>query len=352
MKSLGRRHRYGLAVVAVMALVVAYSQHASAATLTVTPNSNLPASANVNVSGTGFAANQPGSLQQCKFNPGLGFDECKDVGSFVTNSSGNFGPVPVTVTSTYVSTDSTNVDCTTGDPCRVVATLNNVFGAGEAPLSFGVSTSSTTTSTTTPTTTSSTTTSTTTPTTTSSTTTSTTTPTTTSSTTTSTTTPTTTSSTTTTTTPGSPEDCAGLRAARAAFNAQIDAFEAAAGSSPSWLEALRAVVNAVYDAALADCGPTSGSTTTSSSTSTSTSTSTTSTSTSTSTSTTSTSTSTTTSVPPTPDRCAAITVARAAFNAQIDELQAAGGSQQSLDALRSQVNALYDQALATCAGSG
>jgi hypothetical protein len=57
-------------------------------------------------------------------------------------------------------------------------------------------------------------------------------------------------------------------------------------------------------------------------------------------------------MPPTPDGCAALSVARAAFNAQIDEIQADAGGQPFLDALRSQVNAIYDAALATCAGSG
>ena len=171
-----RRYRSGIVVLLVAVLVFAYTQKAFAL-LTVTPSTNLPASANVNVSGNGFAANQPGTLSQCKFNPGLGADECKDIGSFTTNASGNFGPVPVTVTSTYVSSDSTNVNCQTdsANPCRVVAVLNNVFGMQDSPISFAGTTTSTSSSTTTssPTTsTSSTTTSSTTTSTTSSTTTS------------------------------------------------------------------------------------------------------------------------------------------------------------------------------------
>jgi Neocarzinostatin family len=367
MNTFARRHRVGLATAAVAVLVLAYSQHASAATLTVTPNTNLPASANVNVSGTGFTANQPGTLQECRFNPTLQFDECKDIGFFTTNAQGNFGPVPVTVTSTYISSDSTNVNCDTdpANPCRVVATLNNVAGVGDTPISFGVTTTTSTTSTTStsvptttststtsttstsvPTTTSTSTTSTTFPTTTS---TSTTVPTTTSTSTTSTTVPTTTStSTTSTTTP--PDRCAALRAAQAAFNAQIDAIEAASGTS-AWLEAVRSQINALYDAALTRCAtPPTGSTTSTSAPPTSTSTST-----STTTPTTTTTTeppTTTTTTPDTSDRCAPLREAQAAFNAQIDAVEAESGPSPRLDAMRTQVNAAFDLALAACAPAG
>ncbi len=163
MGSVLRRYRPGMVGLLVAVLVFAYAQKASAL-LAVTPSTNLPPTANVNVSGNGFVANQPGTLQQCKFNAGLGFDECKDIGAFTTNASGNFGPVPVTVTSTYVSSDNTNVNCQTvpEHPCRVVAVLNNVFGMQDSPISFGggsTTTTSTTSSTTTSSTTSSTTTS-------------------------------------------------------------------------------------------------------------------------------------------------------------------------------------------------
>ena len=364
MNSFGRRHRSGLAVIAVMALAHRLRAARLRGDVTVTPDTNLPASANVNVSGNGFAANQPGTLQECKFNTGLGFDECKDIGSFTTNASGNFGPVPVTVTSTYVSSDSTNVDCTTDDqlPRRGDPRQRLRPRGGSDLLRLGrdhhhvddhaprrrpprprrpppprlrpprpprlrttpTTTSSTTTSThlPTPTTTSSTTTSTTSPTTTSSTsttapptsTTSTTLPTTTSSTTSTNaadhdlvdhhhqhldhhhTLPTTTSSTTTvhhradhdlvvvdihhrrrprpprlrttttTTTPGPSAGCAALQAARARSMRRSMSSRRPAGTSPSWLETIRAFVNGFYDAALADCGPPSGTTSSTSST--------------------------------------------------------------------------------------
>ncbi|MEA2704811.1 MAG: Neocarzinostatin family, partial [Actinomycetota bacterium] len=160
MKAIPRRSRVGMALVVVTALVLIYMQQAALAAVVVTPSSNLPASANVNVSGNGFTANQPGTISECKFNPGLGADECKAIGSFTTNASGNFGPVAVTVTSTYVSSDNTNVNCAVdaaANPCRVQATLNNVFGQQEAPISFAGSTttSSSTSTSTIPTTTSS-----------------------------------------------------------------------------------------------------------------------------------------------------------------------------------------------------
>ncbi len=150
MKAIPRRYRVGMALVVITALVLVYMQQAAFAAVTVTPSTNLPASANVNVSGNGFAANQPGTISECKFNPGLGADECKDIGSFTTNSSGTFGPVPVTVTRTYVSSDATNVNCDVdpSNPCRVVATLNNVFGQQDAPISFAGGSTTTSTSTT------------------------------------------------------------------------------------------------------------------------------------------------------------------------------------------------------------
>ncbi len=183
MKAIPRRFRVGMALVVITALVLIYMQQAAFAAVTVTPSTNLPDSANVNVSGNGFAANQPGTISECKFNPGLGADECKDIGSFTTNASGTFGPVPVTVTRTYISSDATNVNCAVdpANPCRVVATLNNVFGQQEAPISFAGGSTTTSTSTTLPTTTSSSTTTSTVPTTTSSSTTTSTVPTTTSS---------------------------------------------------------------------------------------------------------------------------------------------------------------------------
>lgn len=150
-----------MSALAITAFVVVSAQQAAfAATLTVSPSTNLPASANVSVGGAGWTANQPGTLQECKFNPALAADECKDIGSFTTSSSGTFGPVAVTVTSTYVSSDNTNVTCLTGNPCRVVAVLNNVAGSESTPISFaGASTTILTTTTSPPTTISTTTTS-------------------------------------------------------------------------------------------------------------------------------------------------------------------------------------------------
>ena len=162
---------------------------------------------------------------------------------------------------------------------------------------------------------------------------------------------------TTTTTVRPTDDCADVREAHAAFNAFLDGIEGALGLSElSWLGDLRAQGNAQFDVVLALCqtppGGTSTSTSTDPSTSTSTS-STTSTSPSTSVST-STSTSTpvvvsTTTLDP-DDGCAELRAARAAFNAQIDQLEAASGPSElgRLEGVRALGNARYDAALGDC----
>ena len=158
MKAIPRRYWSWIGLVSIVGLVLVYTQQAAFAAVTVSPSTNLPDAANVNVSGTGFAANQPGTLRECKFNPTLLVDECKDIGVFMTNSSGNFGPVAVLVTRTFVSSDNTNVDCNVdpSNPCRVVATLNNLSGEQQAPIAFSSGTTSSSSSTSSSTTTSST----------------------------------------------------------------------------------------------------------------------------------------------------------------------------------------------------
>jgi hypothetical protein len=211
-------------------------------TLDIAPGDGdgLPSPASITVTGAGFGAGVSGDILECSVQPGSGLDVCSDpIGRFTTTGAGVFSAT-VSVTRVFLSSPpATTIDCAV-TACRVEAVSDSGMFQSAHHISFAgttTSTSSTSTSTT-----------------------STTTPTTTS---TSTSSTTTSAPATTTTTPGS--RCAQLQAARTAFNAQIDANEAAANQSlpadqragaQARLEAARSSGNAQFAQALAgsNCG--------------------------------------------------------------------------------------------------
>jgi hypothetical protein len=219
-------------------------------TLDIAPGDGdgLPSPASIMVTGIGFGAGISGDILECSVQPGSGLDVCSDpIGRFTTTGSGNFSAT-VSVTRVFTATFPVNtaVDCAV-TACRVEAVSDSGSFQSAHHISFAGTTTSTSASTTSTSSTSTSTTSTTTPTTKS----------------TSTSSTTTSAPATTTTTPGS--RCAQLQAARTAFNAQIDANEAAANQSlpadqragaQARLEAARSSGNAQFAQALAgsNCG--------------------------------------------------------------------------------------------------
>jgi hypothetical protein len=218
-------------------------------TLNIAPGDGdgLPSPASITVAGLGFGAGISGDILECSVQPGSGLDVCSDpIGRFTTTGSGAFSTT-VSVTRVFLSSPpATTIDCAV-TACRVEAVSDSGMFQSAHHISFAGTTTSTSASTTSTSSTSTSTTSTTTPTTTS----------------TSTSSTTTSAPATTTTTPGS--RCAQLQAARTAFNAQIDANEAAANQSlpadqragaQARLEAARSSGNAQFAQALAgsNCG--------------------------------------------------------------------------------------------------
>ncbi|MEW6155525.1 MAG: hypothetical protein AB1673_16295 [Actinomycetota bacterium] len=131
--------------------------------ITVNPNTNLnPAGHVVNVSGTGFAANQSGFITQCIVLTGNPDPDCSNnIGTFTTSGAGAFGPIPVTVTNPFTGVNfegPTTRTCSAQEPCHINATLSNVGGFADEPISFATNGTTSTTTTTVPPTTSTTTT--------------------------------------------------------------------------------------------------------------------------------------------------------------------------------------------------
>ncbi len=104
-------------------------------TTTVTPNTNLAASQMVSVSGTGFGANQPGTIRQAiEIGGNLQFGLI--IANFTTDSTGSFGPVAVTVSRTFTTIANTQVTCSTTQPCTVLASTDQTEQADHAPITF------------------------------------------------------------------------------------------------------------------------------------------------------------------------------------------------------------------------
>ena len=93
--------------------------------VTVTPRSGLTSPATVSVSGTGFKTSFTGGiLQQCAVQPGLGYEGCRDIGTFTTTAGGAFGPVNVSLLSPYTpDDDSPQVNCR-AQVCTVFASTD------------------------------------------------------------------------------------------------------------------------------------------------------------------------------------------------------------------------------------
>ncbi|MEA2686897.1 MAG: Neocarzinostatin family [Actinomycetota bacterium] len=104
-------------------------------TTTVTPSTNLAASQTVSVSGTGFGANQPGTIRQAiEIGGNLQFGPI--VANFTTDSNGSFGPVAVTVSRTFTTIANTQVTCSTTQPCTILASTDQTEQADHAPITF------------------------------------------------------------------------------------------------------------------------------------------------------------------------------------------------------------------------
>ena len=112
---------------ATLAFIVCIAPRASADTpetgrgtpgtfITVTPSDNLVDQQTVQVSGTGFEPMDFLTLLECSTGPR---PLCIVVGSTQADASGNFGPVPVTLSRTY-ATDAPPADCL-ATPCYLLA---------------------------------------------------------------------------------------------------------------------------------------------------------------------------------------------------------------------------------------
>jgi hypothetical protein len=104
-------------------------------TTTVTPSTNLAAVQTVSVSGTGFGANQPGTIRQViEIGGNLQFGPI--IANVTTDSSGAFGPVDVTVRRTFTTIANTQVTCSTTQPCTVLASTDQTEQFDHAPITF------------------------------------------------------------------------------------------------------------------------------------------------------------------------------------------------------------------------
>ncbi len=107
-------------------------------TVSVSQWNNLAASQSINVSGAGFTPSfTDGFLNQCGVQPGLDFESCRDLGTTInTNASGSFGPVSVTVQSTFTPDDgSPDINCA-NTTCTIFASTNELNA--HRRISFGV----------------------------------------------------------------------------------------------------------------------------------------------------------------------------------------------------------------------
>jgi hypothetical protein len=104
-------------------------------TTTVTPSTNLADVQTVSVSGTGFGANQPGTIRQAiEIGGNLQFGTI--IANVTTDASGAFGPVSVTVSRTFTTIANTQVTCSTTQPCTVLASTDQTEQFDHAPITF------------------------------------------------------------------------------------------------------------------------------------------------------------------------------------------------------------------------
>ena len=101
----------------------------------VNPNSGLPNTAQVSVSGKGFIANWPVDIYECATDGGWP-SNCEHVGSANANNNGAFGPVQVTVTRTFVSSNGQNKVC---GQCAVWAISRWDHNNASQKITFGIS---------------------------------------------------------------------------------------------------------------------------------------------------------------------------------------------------------------------
>lgn len=80
-------------------------------TITITPSGNLGTSRQVALNGVGFRANWAADFQLCGHQFDQNLYNCVNVGQALTDGSGSFGPVSITVNATFQPAAAPAIDC-------------------------------------------------------------------------------------------------------------------------------------------------------------------------------------------------------------------------------------------------